>query len=370
MGGTDVAIRDGLEADEEASADTAVSVVMYPDYRESNPYQRMLEDRLADSNVDVEFAGTHRYAPLLCAIFEYGKPDVFHVHWLSSLAVADSSLVSAVLGLRTVLELLVLKALGVDLVWTVHNRFDHEQKSPEVELVTRHLAARIVDRMTVHCEAARERVLESYRLPDRLAERITVVPHGHYRDAYPNEVSREAARRRLGYDDDETVFLFFGYVRPYKNVPELMSTFSELEREDARLLVVGKPWDEAMARKIRDPDDARIDTKTEFVDEDEVQWYMNAADAVVLPYEAVLTSGSAILAMSFDKPVIAPDIGCLGTLLEHGSISYDPEATDGLRRALEAALASDLAARGDRCAEFVERLEWDRSARKLRRLYE
>lgn len=345
-----------------------MTVVMYPDYRETNPYQRALCDSLAETGVDVEFASRHRYVPILGSVAECGKPDVFHVHWLSSLAVTDSSLVSALLGLRTLLELLVLKAMGVDTVWTVHNQFDHETKSPRVELVTRHLTARLVDRMTVHCDAARQALRESYHLPDSVVERIDVVPHGHFKDAYPNEVSRETARERFGFGD-ETVFLYFGYIRPYKNVPKLMSTFSELDT-DARLLVVGNPWDESMAEAVRESSGPRIETKLEFVPEDEIQWYLNAADAVVLPYEAVLTSGSAILAMSFNRPVVGPDIGCLGELLSREGFGYDPDAPNGLREALREALDADLAERGERCGAFVDQLKWTRSARLLRRVYE
>ncbi|WP_327053629.1 glycosyltransferase family 4 protein [Halomicrococcus gelatinilyticus] len=364
----DAAIGGQSEQDEDSSADAGITVVMYPDYREANPYQRALRDSLDERGIDVQFASRHRYVPLLGSVVECGNPDVLHVHWLSSFTVTDSSLISALLGVRTVFELLLLRLFGIDVVWTVHNRFDHEKKSPRVELVTRHLVARLVDRMTVHCDAARAVLLEAYRLPDRFRDRITVIPHGHFRDVYSNEASRETARQRFGLGD-ETVFLYFGRIRRYKNVPELLSTFSQLDGE-AKLLVVGKPWDETVAETVRDPDDPRIETRFEFVEEDEIQWYMNAVDAVVLPYEAVLTSGAAILAMSFGRPVIGPDIGCLGELLNYGGISYDPDAPNGLDRALRTALVSDLSERGDRCADFVERLTWDGPARRLRRLYD
>ena len=66
-----------------------------------------------------------------------------------------------------------------------------------------------------------------------------------------------------------------------------------------------------------------------------MQMYLRAADAVVLPYKDVLTSGSAILAMTFGQPVIAPAIGCLPESLgAEGTILYDPSTPDGLERAL------------------------------------
>ncbi|MEZ4597387.1 MAG: glycosyltransferase [Chloroflexota bacterium] len=47
------------------------------------------------------------------------------------------------------------------------------------------------------------------------------------------------------------------------------------------------------------------------VPDDRMQVFLRAADVMVLPYRDVLTSGSAILAMTFGLPVVAPRIGCL-----------------------------------------------------------
>ena len=48
-----------------------------------------------------------------------------------------------------------------------------------------------------------------------------------------------------------------------------------------------------------------------FVADDELQVFFNAADVMVLPFERIENSGSAILAMGFAKPIIAPARGVL-----------------------------------------------------------
>lgn len=56
---------------------------------------------------------------------------------------------------------------------------------------------------------------------------------------------------------------------------------------------------------------------------------MNAADAVVLPFENVLSSGLALLAMTFGRGLVAPEIGCVEALLNPGGgIGYDPSRID------------------------------------------
>ena len=62
---------------------------------------------------------------------------------------------------------------------------------------------------------------------------------------------------------------------------------------------------------------------------------MNACDVVVLPYRRILTSGAAVLAMSFGKPCIAPRAGCVTDILdENGAIFFDPSVSGNLERAL------------------------------------
>ena len=70
------------------------------------------------------------------------------------------------------------------------------------------------------------------RLPYR------VIPHGHYRGIYPDTL-REEARRRLGLRTDERVILWFGKIKRYKGLPELIAAFREVRLSNVRLLVVG-----------------------------------------------------------------------------------------------------------------------------------
>ena len=48
-----------------------------------------------------------------------------------------------------------------------------------------------------------------------------------------------------------------------------------------------------------------------YVPHDDVPLYFAAADVVVLPFRKVTTSGSALLALSLGRPVVAPRLGAL-----------------------------------------------------------
>jgi beta-1,4-mannosyltransferase len=363
-----------------------MQVLYLPGYSSGNPYLRQLQSHLADEDVDVvipegsaaiSIFGLFSLFPILGAVHRYGKPDVLHLHWLHPFIVAKdrSSWLSGPLAVQFFLELLVLKALGVRIVWTVHNLKDHERRAGGTEMVVRHGLGRLADSIVVHGESVVDTVMDAYRLPERARQKFVAIQHGNYLDNYPNEVSRESAREFVDADDDETVFVYFGRIRPYKNVPELVRTFRELDDEKLRLVVVGMPNSDALASEIERlaGDDERISLVLEFVDNEDVQLYMNAADAVVLPFSEILTSGSTILAMSFGRAVVVPDIGCVGELTAHdpaqASITYDPADPDGLRQAMCTVRDVDTEAIGAANRTFAKSLDWETVAERTASVY-
>ncbi|UWG50188.1 Glycosyltransferase [Halalkaliarchaeum sp. AArc-CO] len=349
---------------------------MSPDYSDSNPYQSELIDALEAHDVRVFPVDASGVFPLLSGVRRHGVPDVVHLHWIHRFLIAEHwgrPLFAVLLAIRLFVELAVLKALGIRLVWTVHNLANHERHAVRTELASSHVLARLVDQIVVHCESAVGTVCDCYRLPEHVGERIRVVPHGHFENAYRDEITQTEARRRLDLPQDDPVLLYFGLIRPYKNVLELVETFRTVEG-DARLLIVGNPWDETIENRVRHAceSDERVEAVFEYVSDEEVQVYMGAADAIVLPYDSILTSGSAVLGMSFGRAVVAPQLGCLPDVVgSDGGILYDPSDPDGLRSGLVRAVNDPeaLAAMGRRNRAAVRQLDWDRIGKRVRTLY-
>jgi len=97
---------------------------------------------------------------------------------------------------------------------------------------------------------------------------------------------------------------------------------------------------------------------------------MNAADVVVLPFQDILTSGSALLAMSFGKPVIAPRMGCIPEALDRkGVFLYTHNEEEALLRAFQQASLADLAAMGKYNYRKAKRFDWNEIAQKTCELY-
>lgn len=347
---------------------------MIPDYSGSNPYQTALIDGLRDHAVTVDSAPVEGLFPILGGWYRHGRPDVLHLHWVHTFLDTEHTPAVPLLGVRLLFELLILKLFGTTVVWTVHNTIAHEARLSAVRRLIRHVVARLADRIIVHCVAAKAVIRDSYGLPSGTLQTVRVVPHGHYLESYPNEIDPEDARERLGISNEVTVLSFFGLIRPYKNVTGLLSTFLSIEDPDIRLLVAGRPWNDTLREEIETiaRTDDRILTELAYIPDEEVQTYLNASDAIVLPFESVLTSGSAILGMSFGRALVVADTGCVGELVDRsGAITFAPDEESGLRSALERTVhrRDDLTSMGRHNRAAIEQYDWGSIADRTRQIY-
>lgn len=351
-----------------------MNVLFLPDDTGLNPYLSELANGLERHGHDTSFS-ERLVLPLLSGYYD-ADPDVVHFHWLLKFILSDSPVRTALRVVQFFSELAVLRVVSdTPVVWTVHNRHEHDERWPTVErYVKRAFVLLFCDRLIVHCSAAEDAIVDELRLPDRVRRRIEVVPHGHYIDVYENTVSESEAREHLDLPADERVLLFIGSVRPYKQVVPLVEAFGEADLDDTRLLVAGKPWDDEIAANVERAcaGNDRVDARLDFVPEDEFQVYLNAADALVLPFRPdVLTSGTVVLGMSFGTPVVVPRVGCLPeTVPEDAGVLYDPTEPDALRTALRRTVDADLDALGRRAFDAVRELDWDSVARRTATVYE
>ena len=119
--------------------------------------------------------------------------------------------------------------------------------------------------------------------------------------------------------------------------------------------------------------DKRVRWHPQFVPDDQIQLWMNAADVVVLPYRRTTTSGAAMLAFSFGKPIIAPALPTFRELMADAPFLgelYDPAAPDGLQLALDEARAVDWQSQRQAILDWVQQFDWRTIGRRFADLYE
>jgi beta-1,4-mannosyltransferase len=324
---------------------------------ERAPYLRLLHGALAERGVRLLELGSVREA-------DPAKVDVVHLHWLEYL-VRGGRLRGLVRGVRFAAALRRLRRSTTTVVWTVHNLRPHDRHNPFVEKLVTRAALRHADTVIAHSGYAARRMAETYG-----SERaIEVVPHGNFVGFYPPASrSREEVRGELGLPHGAFTFLIFGQVRRYKRIPEAIRAFRTLADPDARLVVAGAVRDTSLRAELAKAaaGDARVLLRLEHIPDDRVAELHDAADAYVLPYRQVFSSGALLLALSLGLPAVVPWEGSAEIA---GPPALEPFDEGRLPDALRAIRRGDLAERRRAARAAAARFDWEPIADRTFELY-
>jgi glycosyltransferase involved in cell wall biosynthesis len=225
---------------------------------------------------------------------------------------------------------LLARAAGARVIVEFHEVQDTgEVRLPLVQPYTR-LVGRLVLRLAagfaVHSEFDRALLRRHWGLGDRPVAVLPHGPHDHYRaDAGATagkdplaEAGAEATTAAAPLRDapaDACNVLFFGVIRPYKGLEDLVDAFGQLGDQEVDgfwLTVVGETWEgytlpaERIAtNRHRD----RITFVNRYVHDSELDGYLRGADAVALPYVRSSLSGPLHVAMGYGLPIVMTDVG-------------------------------------------------------------
>lgn len=247
----------------------------------SNPYTRLLVDALPDGIDAVRFSYTK-------AIF--GGYDVFHVHWPEYVFRGSSPSKAIAKAIPGIALLFRLWAFRTPVVRTVHNESSHEKPG-----VLERIQVQLLDRLTT----VRLYLNES---PQNDLSKGIVVLHARYPRSGQREHQPPRTDRRV---------LFFGQVRPYKGVEDLIQAFTELCDDTVTLTIAGLPLDDEYSSGLRAlaPNGSPIQFRLGHLEQDELDDLIDESDLVVLPYKRMYNSGAVILALGRGTAVSVPESG-------------------------------------------------------------
>jgi glycosyltransferase involved in cell wall biosynthesis len=314
---------------------------------DTNPYQELLYAELRRRGARItylkELTRSHTLnlllLPLETVVRRLGGARVVHLHWVYGFGLYGSDRSAAV---RRVAELWfaawlgVVRLLNMRLVWTAHNVLPLGPVFADDLRARRRLVA-ACDLVIVHSKSALEQLAAHGMVPRRSA----VIPHGPFTQAVTPDLVRAP-----GDGDQPRQLLFIGKIRPYKGVDVLLEAFAALPPElDAYLTVAGECGDQSLAAqltRLADRSPGRVALRLEWVSDQEASRLLELADAVVLPYRHITTSGSAVLAFGQGRPLVVPDLPALADLPDDAVVRYDGTA-EGLTVALTDIIGADAA---------------------------
>jgi glycosyltransferase involved in cell wall biosynthesis len=288
-------------------------------------------------------------------------PEVLVLQWWTA-TVLHSYLVLALTG----------RLLGARIVLELHEM----QDTGELRLAAARwygqrglrLLLRLCHGCVVHSAADREALQSKHDLGK---VKVRVAPHGPF-DQYQPAVEQHPlsesllATVREAPRPDVVNLLFFGTIRPYKGLEDLLTVFNGLDELQASrlwLTIVGETWERwtEPARLIEcSPHRARISFVNDYVPDEVVTAAFAHADVVVLPYRRSSSSGPMHVAMNWGLPVVVSSVGGLPEAASgyDGAIFVPPGDRDALKQAISQ--ASTLV--GHR---FADPRSWDDSVSAL-----
>lgn len=346
--------------------------VLHTPFFEGNQYQEELVKSLDEQGVD-SFLETYAlpFSMFLHRVV-LGKIDVLHLHWLHPYFLFGSKrwvyripFNQVVCILAAVVFVLQVRLAGrfTRVVWTAHNLVNHEHRYKNLDRWVTNQVAAYADEIQVWDPRTRKE-LSNYASIQ--TDKTRIIPHGNYCNRY-DRVDRYEAREHLGIQSDERVYLYFGVIRPYKGVPELLREF---DKRAGTLIVAGQSKYEELEAEIQSIAEGRPDIRLEmnYIPDQEVPEYFAASDAVILPYRRIFNSGTVHLAMSLGRAVVAPEKGSIPSVLPDGNIVYNTlaEGLDIISR-----LSREELEEIGRRNLFIsqEKYNWEHIAKRTREMY-
>jgi glycosyltransferase involved in cell wall biosynthesis len=328
----------------------------------NHEYVKRLKQHLEEAGVRVVLLKPFHYSSftnILKIIFFRAKGyRIIHVHWLYIFP----------FGFVMKGFYYFCKGLGIKVIWEMHNILPHGYAENDKNNCQWFYEK--ADAILFHSGQDIQRAKD---LLNTDTDKVhTIIPHGNFNGSYQNTVSKKEARRRLNIPDNERALLCFGFIRKNRGYDYLIEAVKDMK--NTVVMVAGKSEDKDVYKKLlayqkRLP---QLRLFVKWIPDEEIQYYFNACDIVVLPYTDITTSGVIPLAYAFSRPVITTNIGSLKEIVRDDTgVIVPAEDVEALRNAIENIFSRDLLAMGKRAHEYsIKELSWELNAKKIKELYE
>ena len=208
-----------------------------------------------------------------------------------------------------------------------------------------------------------------------------------------------AAKKEMGLK--QHVFLFFGFIRKYKGLHQVIRAFRKVadQRDDVSLLIVGESfWNTldkskwstriknatfGLAKKIflKKQDDERnyqplnlveelelqdlVHVKNDFVPNEEVYRYFQVSDNIMLFYLTATPSGIESIAYNFKMPMLATRVGHFTETVKDGYNGYlaEPENIDSMAEVMLKSIDKPIPR--EHVAETSKHMSWTHYANAI-----
>jgi len=336
-----------------------IKIFMIP---KNHEYIRRLKANLERIDVHVKILKPFHYSSLTNLVkivfFRLKGYRIIHVHWLYIFP----------FGFVMKGFYYFCKGLGIKVIWEMHNILPHGYAESD-----RKQCRWFYEKSDAIIFHSGHDIQRAKDLLDTNTDKIhTVIPHGNFNGSYENTISKGKARNNLNIPDNSRAILCFGFIRKNRGYEYLLEAVKDME--NTIVVIAGKLEDKDVYRNLlayekRLP---QLRLFVKWIPDEEIQYYFNASDIVVLPYTDITTSGVIPLAYAFSRPVITTNIGGLRDIVNDDTgIIVPAKDVEALQNAIDNIFSRDLLAMGKCAYEYSKKeFSWERNVQKIKELYE
>lgn len=356
-----------------------MKILYYPNY--SNPYQGLLYSNIKKkrnitvTHMDKGFFSKHYLLfvllfPFLLLYYRLKSYTIFHLHWQHFVfPIFNKDLKRIISTIYLIFCISLIKLLGFKLIWTIHNIVPHERLYVNDLWVTKFIINKS-DYVIIHSTHTKD-TLEKLNIS---LKKFSVIPQGTYANIYKDSISRAEARKYFKIKDSDFVILFFGQIRRYKGLDNLIKIFDEMssKSKSLKLLVAGHCFDPQykieLTKKLNQ-NPKKITYKLKYIPDDQIQYYFKAADVSIFPFKNLTNSSSAILSLTFGLPIIAPLIGNFRDFPEE--VGYFFSQKQEIKETIEDVIDhhNNLKRKRNACLDYINSNSWNKSANLTYNIY-
>lgn len=233
---------------------------------------------------------------------DFIKVDVVWLNWYENFSGRNRAyyLYHAV---RRWLKLLIFKCCGTKIIYTVHNRQPHETQYSALNRLFYKCVFSLVDNIVILSDLTRDVIKEIGG--KKFSGKIIKIPHPTYL----------CPKKKYQDNPEGFTVLFFGLLRPYKNIEMLLSVAAS--HPEINFVIAGAALDLNYADSLKKAASGlnNVHLILRRLTDEEINKLMDEASVLALPYDlkSSLNSGAAMFALSKGLNVVIPNIG---TILE------------------------------------------------------
>lgn len=275
-------------------------------------------------------------------IESHGNIDIINIHWPEAIFHFKEPSLDEFVRFKN--EVRRWKEMGFKIVYTRHNFNPHYQNSERYKDLYDFIRESVDG--SIHLG---KYSLETYR--EELKERqheLCVIRHPLFLST-PNSTDRLTAKQVLGIKQEKRVFLVFGELRSQEEKDLILFIASVLKPYGIDVFIskyrIYSPRRYGVFRSlinmVRDIFSILVKSNIKVnnifgsrIPESEIQYFMNSADAVIIPRIRSLNSGVLFLAHTFNKRVLAPKTGNITEELLADDVGYLSEDKESIRAAV------------------------------------